>query len=96
MAQVGLSLNYIDPLLGLFFNSDGIEHLGELVHIHPCQQLAGAITSLALLEQGMDPACQYESLACCQNAFTLASIAGGLDRDLVHIFLLSLESKTAQ
>jgi len=83
MAQVGLSLS-IAALLGLFFGYDGVEHLGELMHIHPGQQLSGAIARLALLEQRMDTACQYESLACCQNAFTLASIAGGLDRNLVH------------
>jgi hypothetical protein len=86
-------LDWSGPLLSLFFNRNGVEHLSKLMHIHPSQQLAGSITSLALLEQRMDPACQYESLACCENPFALAGITGGLDRNLVHLFLLSMESK---
>jgi hypothetical protein len=70
--------------LGLFFGCNGIEHLGELMHIHPSQQSAFAIARLAFLEKWMDPAGQHESLACCENSFTLAGITGGLDRNLVH------------
>ena len=68
-----------------------MQHLSELLHIHPSKQGAFAITGLAAVEQGMVSPCKCEDLASSENSFTSACITSGLDRYFVHGS--SLESK---
>ena len=91
MAEVDLSLIGLTCLFGLCFCRDGVQHLGELMHINPAEQRSLTITCDAFVEQGMVPTCKREYLASSENAFAATSITGGLDRNLVHDS--SLESK---
>jgi len=41
-------LDRFDTLFGMYFDFDGVQHLSELMHIHPSELFAYAITGNAL------------------------------------------------
>jgi len=61
-----------------------MQHLSQLVYIHPGQKCALAIACDALGEQGMISACKGEDLASSENTLPSACITGSLDWNLVH------------
>ena len=77
----------IDPLLGLLFNCNGMQHLKELMHLHPGGLRAFALAGDALAEKGMVPTGKRIDLASSENAFAPTGITGGFDRNLLHISL---------
>jgi hypothetical protein len=80
-------------LISLCLCCNGLQHLSELLHIHPSEQRTFAITGLATMEQRIIPSCKCEDLASRKNAFTATSVAGCLDRNLVLVHIASLKQK---
>jgi hypothetical protein len=66
-------------LFGLLFNSNGMQHLSELMDINPGKQYAFAFTCDAFAEKGVFPASKREDLACGENALAPTCITGSLD-----------------